>query len=117
MPMPALLTVSGTGTSAIWTPDWMQAPFSIAYFLAPNSTATTILQVSYDNLDGAATNTLGGPATVTAGSMTWVTVAGPLASATTGVISAPVRAIQLNLVTSSGTGVCTATFIQATFPR
>ena len=115
MPMPAILSATGTSTSSIWFPDWMQTPFSVAYFIAPNSTGTTILQVTYDNID--VSSGLGGPSSVTAGGATWVTVAGPLALSATGVLSSPVRGIQLNLVTSSSTGVCTATFIQATFGR
>lgn len=115
MGMPAVISANGTSTSAIWQPDWMQTPFSVAYFIAPNATATAYLQVTYDNID--VSSDLGGIPSVAAANATWITVAGPLGVSATGVLTSPVRGIQINLVTSTSTGICTATFIQATFGR
>lgn len=104
MGMPSVLTVNGTGTSAIWTPDWMQAPFSVACNVAMAG-ATGNLEATYDDLS---------PPTATASN--WVIVSLSGVSFTTS-LSSPVRGLRLNILTALSTGIVTATFIQATFPR
>lgn len=116
MGMPTVLSANGTATSTIWFPDWMQSPFSVSFAAIPNAAASGVIQATFDNID--ISSALGGPASVTAGSATWFTVASVNAGVNvSGVISMPVRGLQISLLTAGSTGICTATFIQATFPR
>lgn len=106
MPMPAVLTRNGTGTSAVWIPDWMQNPFVVGIGLNPAG-ATGSLEATFDSLASP---------TATAGNVTWFTVialGGVVASAT---FTSPVQGFRINIATSLSTGVVTATFIQATYP-
>lgn len=106
MPMPAVLTRNGTGTSAVWTPDWMQNPFVVGIALNPAG-ATGAIEATYDSLASP---------TATAGNVTWFTVvalAGAFASAT---MTSPVQGFRINVATALSTGVITATFVQATYP-
>lgn len=108
MGMPAVLTQNGTGTSAVWVPDWLQTPFVVGLALKPAG-ATGNLELTYDSLSSP---------TATAGNVTWFTavafVAGTNATAT---FTSPVQGFRINIATSLSTGVVTAVFVQATFPR
>lgn len=105
MGMPTVITQSGTGLSAVWTPDWMQTPFSVGMAVVPAG-ATTTVQATYDDLNSIA-----------AASAVWFTVMTVTGINATAALTAPVRGLQLNVVTSLSTGIVTATFIQATFGR
>jgi hypothetical protein len=108
MPLPAQLTVNGTGTSAIWQPDWMQNPFNISIGTIVTGGAGYSVEFTLDNLN---------PATATA--VTWYTHAtiSALAVNTTGNIQFPVRGLRVNLLTAgSVASAVTANFIQATYP-
>jgi len=122
MGMPTILTQNQTGTSAIWFPDWMQSPFSIAIQAIATGAPTYNIEYTLDNIDIAAnttTNTLNNSLSnaTTAGAATWFqsAITGQTIS-TTGTIAAPVRAIRVNIVSSSATAFLVATFIQATYP-
>lgn len=106
MGMPTVISQNGTGASAIWTPDWMQTPFSVGFNLQLTG-ATGSVEVTYDSLAAPR---------ATAGNVTWVAVltSGVNATAT---LSSPVQGIRINLATTTATGVATASFVQATFPR
>lgn len=105
MGMPTVLTRAGTGASPIWTPDWMQNPFSVGCNIQV-SAGTANLEVTYDSLASP---------TATAGNVTWVVVstAGANFSAA---LTGPVQGIRLNIISSTATGVATGTFVQATYP-
>ena len=107
MGMPAVVTVNGTGTSAIWTPDWMQTPFVVGLGLTPAG-ATTTVEATYDSLASP---------TATAGNVTWFTVVALTGINASATFTSPVQGFRLNVATSLSTGVVTATFVQATFPR
>lgn len=108
MPMPAVLTVNGTGTSAIWQPDWMQTPFNVAIGTIVTGGAGYSVEFTLDNLSGA-----------TATATNWyshATITG-LSVSTTGNIQFPVRGLRLNLVTAASiASSVTVNFIQATYP-
>jgi hypothetical protein len=108
MPMPAVLTQNGTGTSAIWQPDWMQSPFNIAIGTIVTGGAGYSVEFTLDNL---------APATATAS--TWYTHAtiSALSVSTTGNIQFPVRGLRLNVITAASiASSVTVNFIQATYP-
>ncbi len=110
MPMPAVLTQNGTGTSAVWCPDWMQNPFNIAIGTIVTGGAGYSIEFTLTNLDQV-TGT-------TAANATWYTHAtiSALAVNTTGNIQFPVRGLRINLLTAGSiASAVTANFIQATF--
>lgn len=122
MPMPALIQQNQTGTSAIWFPDWMQSPFSLSIAAVATGAPTYNVEFTLDNID--VTNGGQGQGSVsptanatTAANATWFqsAITGQTVS-TTGTISAPVRALRINVVTSSATAFVAVTFIQATYP-
>lgn len=109
MGMPALLTQNGTGTSATWTPDWMQVPFNIAIGTIVTGAAGYSIEFTLDNLDTALSTgvTWYAHATITA-----------LSVNTTGNIQFPVRGLRINLLTAGSiNSAVSANFIQATFGR
>ena len=114
MGMPTLLTVAGTGTSAIWQPDWMQTPFSVQFGTIVTGGAGFKIEACLDNLDLSGLGTTA----YTAGNATWYTVLAVAAANVTGVISAPVTGLRVNLVTAASVASTVAVnFIQATFGR
>lgn len=125
MGMPAVLTQNGTGTSSIWFPDWMQTPFNVGIqCVAAGGTIQYSVQHTLDNID--VTNGGGGLGAVsptanatTAANATWIDNPGiTLATATiNGNYAFPVRAIRVQIQSSTATGVVAATFIQANFGR
>lgn len=125
MGMPAVLTQNGTGTSAIWFPDWMQNPFNIGIqCVATGGTIQFSVQHTLDNID--VTNGGSGQGSVsptanatTAANATWIDNTGiSLATANiNGNYAFPVRAIRVQIQSSTATGTVTATFIQATYGR
>lgn len=112
MGMPTMLTQNGTGTSAIWTPDWMQTPFSIGIQAVAAGGAATQWSIEYtlQNLDSPL---------ATAGSVTWLSNITNFAAATTGNISgsiiAPVKGLRINVQSATATTVITVDFVQATY--
>lgn len=119
MGMPALITATGTGTSAIWFPDWMQNPFNIDIqaILPASATATFNVEHTLDNIEVTQIGPFSGNANATtAANANWIVH--PTINAATGNIagtySFPVRAIRVNILSCSATGFVSVTFIQAT---
>ena len=114
MGMPTLLTVAGTGTSAIWQPDWMQTPFSVSFGAIVSNGAGFQIEACMDNLDLSGLGT----SAYTAGNATFFTVLAAAAANATGVISSPVTGLRVRLVTAGGVASSVAVnFMQATFGR
>ena len=117
MGMPALLVQNQTGTSSIWFADWMQTPFSLSIGAIATGTPTYNVEYTLDNIE-----IVGGPGqaanATTAANATWFqsSVTATTASAA-GNIASPVRAVRINIVTSSATAFVTVNLIQATFGR
>ena len=119
MGMPALITQNQTGTSAIWFPDWMQTPFSVSFGAISTGTPTYNIEFSLDNIEITQIGPFSGNANATtAANATWFqsSVTGTTTSAA-GNIGSPVRAMRVNIVTSSATAFVTVNFMQATFGR
>lgn len=115
MGMPAQLTQNGTGTTAVWTPDWMQNPFNISIGTICNSTASYQIQATLDNLDvqGAVVGT-------TAANATWYPIATTtlFQASTTMNVQFPVTGLRISVVTAGAVGSSVvANIIQATFGR
>ncbi len=116
MGMPTLLTVNGTGTSAVWQPDWMQNPFNISICSICNSTASYLIQATMDNLDLSGLGT----SAYTAGNATWYPIATTtlFQASTTMNVQFPVTGLRVNLVSATGVGsTVSVNFMQATFGR
>ncbi len=114
MPMPALLTVAGTGTSAIWQPDWMQNPFNISIGTIVVGGAGYQIECCLDNLNY--TNL--GPQAYTAGNATWYPVATTtvFSASTTMNVQFPVTGLRINLLTAgSVASTVTVNFLQSTY--
>lgn len=111
MGMPTVLTQNQTGTSSIWFPDWMQTPFAIGIGCVATGAPTYSIQHTFDNIDNVSGTS--------AANATWFTNSGITATTVScnGNYAFPVRAIQINITTSSSTAFVVATFIQATFGR
>jgi hypothetical protein len=109
MPLPAIVKQSGTG-STIWTPDWMENPFSVGMGIVM-AAGTGTVDISFDN-----PNAFAAASTIYAGtsSMTWFTVVALTGANTSAVMTTPCQAIRVNLVTSASTGTMTVTFVQQT---
>ena len=119
MPMPVLMTVAGTGTSAIWQPDWMQNPFNISIGAIDPSGAGYKIECCLDNLDVQVAGT-GNTQAYTAGNVTWYQVATTtmFAASTTMNVQFPVTGLRVNVVTAgSALSTVAVNFIQATFGR
>jgi hypothetical protein len=107
MGMPAVLSQNGTGT-VYWNPDWFQDPFSVGIALVNGtSTGTATVDATLDDINGS----LG-----TSGAHWFTVVTAPLGVATlaTANFTTPCQWMRLNVV---GTALCTATLVQAQFPR
>lgn len=115
MGMPAVLTVNGTGTSAIWTPDWMQNPFNISIGSICNSTASYQIEACLDNLDLSGLGT----SAFTAGNVTWYPVATTtlFQASTTMNVQFPVTGLRINVKSSTAGSTVSVNFMQATFGR
>jgi len=123
MGMPVLIQQNQTGTSSIWFADWMQTPFSISFGAIATGTPTYNIEFTLDNIDvttggsgqGSVSPT---PNATTAANATWFqsSVSGTTTNAA-GNIGSPVRALRVNVVTSSATAFVTVNFMQATFGR
>lgn len=112
MGMPTLLTVAGTGTSSIWTPDWMQNPFNISIGAITTTGAGYQIQACLDDLTQGSG--------YTAGNATWYPVATTVvfAASTTMNVQFPVTGLRINLVTAgSALSTVSVNFMQATFGR
>ena len=112
---PALLTVNGTGTSAIVTPDYMQNPFNIGIGVNVTGTGngTTIgwrIEHTFDNLN---------PALATVANWFPNSAIGTTAAAATSALfldmnyAFPVRGVRLNVVTALATTIVVVNLIQA----
>ena len=108
MPMPTILSQTGTGT-VYWTPDFMQNPFVVGFGLkVGTATATVNVDASFDNLSIGTTN------------MSWFTISTTSLTAVlaaTAIVTAPVQSFRLNIVSAFATSVATVTFVQSTFSR
>ena len=116
MPMPVLLTVAGTGTSAIWQPDWMQNPFNISIGTISGQGAGYKIECCLDNLDLSGLGTTA----FTAGNATWYQVATTVifTGSTTMNVQFPVTGLRVNIVTAgSAASTVSVNFIQATYGR
>ena len=112
MGMPTLLTVAGTGTSAVWTPDWMQNPFNISIGTITNSTASYQIEATLNDLSQGSG--------YTAGNATWYPVATTVVfqANTTMNVQFPVTGLRIQVVTAGAAGsTVSANFMQATFGR
>ena len=113
---PVLLTVNGTGTSAVVTPDYMQNPFQIGIGVNVSATGngTTIgwrIEHTFDDLN---------PATATVSNWFLNSAIGTAGSpAATSVVTLdmnyafPVRGLRLNVTTALATTTVQARIIQA----
>jgi len=120
MGMPAVLTQNGTGTTQIWFPDFMQNPFNIGIQCVATSTVQFNIEHTLDNIEVTQIGPFSGNANATtAGNATWIANPGITAATTNinGNYAFPVRAIRINVQSSTATGMVTATFIQANFGR
>lgn len=123
MGMPAVITQNGTGTSAIWFPDWMQNPFNVGIQCVPSGgTIQFSVQHTLDKIDisgGGGQGAVGIGLGTTAANATWVD--NPGITAATAVINGnyafPVQAIRVQIQSATATGVVVATFVQATYGR
>lgn len=115
MGMPAFLTVNGTGTSAVWTPDWMQNPFNISIGTICNSTASYQIEACMDNLDLSGLGT----SAFTAGNATWYPIATTVVfqASTTMNVQFPVTGLRINVKSSTIGSTVAVNFMQATFGR
>jgi len=117
--MPVLLTVAGTGTSAIWQPDWMQNPFNISIGTIVVGGAGYQIECCLDNLDilQVGTNNV---AAYTAGNATWypISTTTVFSANTTMNVQFPVTGLRVHIVTAGSTNSTVAVnFIQSTFGR
>ena len=115
MGMPTVLTVNGTGTSAIWTPDWMQNPFNISIGTICNSTASYQIEACMDNLDLSGLGT----SAFTAGNATFYPIATTVLfqASTTMNVQFPVTGLRVNVKSSTAGSTVSVNFMQATFGR
>lgn len=110
MPMPAVLTVNGTSTSAIWMPDWLQVPFNVGIGTIVTGGAGYNIEYTLDNLDSP---------TATAGQVTWYQSPLTALAANTAInFTTACKGMRLNVITAATVASSvTVNFIQATFPR
>jgi hypothetical protein len=117
MPMPAVITQAGVGTTANpWYPDWVQDPFAIGIGLSINTgTALMSVEHTFQLLDPNLPNG------TSAANATWFQNSGLNATTVSttsnlnGNYAFPVLAIRLNVSTCSvSTAVITGWFVQAT---
>ncbi len=118
MGMPTLLTVNGTGTSAIWQPDWMQNPFSIGIGAISAQGAGYKIEACMDDLNVSISTSLATNA-YTAGNATWYPISpGIVAVSTTMTVTFPVTGLRINIVTAGSiASSVSVNFIQATYGR
>jgi hypothetical protein len=118
MGMPTLLTVNGTGTSAVWQPDWMQNPFNISIGTICNSTASYQIEACMDDLNVSLATSLATNA-FTAGNATWYPIATTTVfqSSTTMNVQFPVTGLRVNVKSSTAGSTVSVNFMQATFGR
>ena len=118
MPMPALLQQNQTGTSSIWFADWMQSPFSLSIGAIATGAPTYNIEYTLDNIEITSIGPFSGNANATAlANATWFqsSVTATTVSAS-GNIASPVRAVRINIVTSSSTAFVVVNLMQATYP-
>jgi len=120
MGMPALLQQNQTGTTNPLFVDWMQTPFSLSFGCIATGAPTYNIEYTLDNIENVtASNPFSGNANATAlANATWFqsSVSGTTGNAS-GNIASPVRAVRINIVTSSSTAFVVVNFMQATFGR
>lgn len=113
MPKPFRITITGSGVSTPWRPNYMSdSPFNIGIGVVVNSTAVSYsVEHTFDNIFGDFANL----ASVTAGSATWFQNSGITAqtSNANGNYAFPVLGIRLNVSSGSSTGTTTMTLVQA----
>ncbi len=110
MAKPVLLTLNATA-SAVWTPDWMENPFSLgitAYTGTTGVNGTAILEYTLQNPNP---NEAGGTSTPNYFPLVALTGANATAHFQT-----PCQAIRASVVTATATSVWTFAFVQATTP-
>ena len=112
MGMPTTLTQNGTGTTAIWQPDWMQNPFNISIGTIVTGGAVYQIECTLNNLDVGSG--------YTAGNATWYPVATTtlFTASTTMNVQFPVTGLRIN-INSAGSvaSAVVANFMQATYGR
>jgi len=118
MGMPAQLQQNGTGTTGPFFVDWFQSPFSLSFGCIATGGPTYNIEYTLDNIDVTPIGPFSGGANATTlVNATWFqsSVSGTTGSAS-GNIASPVRAVRINIVTSSSTAFVVVNFIQATYP-
>ncbi len=111
MPMPAVLTATGTSV-VYWTPDWMQTPFNLGMSLAVTTAGTCTVDGTFSNIQTSTIEANGvGPT-----GATWFPIIGLGNVAATASYTTPIQALRLNMVTANATGQMVLTVIQATGP-
>lgn len=118
MGMPTLLSVAGTGTSALWVPDWMQNPFNISIGAISAQGAGYQIEACLDNIDFKPDGL--GTATYTVGNATFYPIATTVvfSASTTMNVQFPVTGLRIRIVTAgSVASTVQANFMQATFGR
>lgn len=123
MGMPSLIQQNQTGATTPLFVDWMQSPFSLSFAAIQAGAPTYNIEYTLDNIDvvnggagqGGSVSTT--PNATTAANATWFqsSVTGTTGNAS-GNIASPVRAVRVNVVTSSSTAIVAVTFMQATYP-
>jgi hypothetical protein len=120
MPMPAVITQAGVGTTAHpWTPDWALDPFGIGIGLSINTgTATVSVEHTFQNLDPNLPNG------TSAANASWFQNSGLNGTTVTatsnlnGNYAFPMLAIRLNVASASpSTAIVSGYFVQATESR
>lgn len=118
MPMPAILTVNGTGTSAVWMPDSMQNPMQIGIGVTMTGGAATAWRVEHTFQDfSSPTATVNATTVWFCNSAIGTSSTFPLAVSTFTALDMnyafPVTGIRVNVASATGTSIVTATFVQA----
>jgi len=106
MGMAAIMTQNGTGTTALWTPDWVQKPNNISIACIATGAPTFTVEYCYDSLTATAVVT---SFTFFPSSINGTTISAEAA------IDYPITGIRLNIATSSSTAFVTVIFRQATW--
>lgn len=115
MPIPFRVTITGSGVSNPWNPDYLkQAPFAIGVGCVINSSAVAYtVEHSFDPIFFAIYGSSVG--TVVSSNATWFPNSGITTQSTNkdGNYAFPVTAIRLNVSSGSSTGTVTMSLVQA----
>lgn len=118
---PVLLTVNGTGTSAVVVMDYMQNPFNVAVAVQAVGIASTAWRVEHCFVNFNSPTAVAGENNAT--TVVWFVNEAIGTSSNTAAVATsialdmnyvlPVRGIRLAVVTAAATSIVTATIIQA----